>query len=131
MTYLANNLLMRFRRLETVSLLSTGILMEVSPVCSSCSTMESTSWAVASGDFKVSAKPERKDIPWATKSFGRFVRLETDSLFEDEFVCCWMETSSSFSWWSSWRCCRFDQLSAYCFCHCCITLNILTQSYTL
>jgi hypothetical protein len=32
--------------------------------------MESTSWAVASGDFKVSAKPERKDIPWATKSFG-------------------------------------------------------------
>lgn len=28
------------------------------------------SWAVASGDFKVSAKPERKDIPWATKSFG-------------------------------------------------------------
>jgi DNA-damage-inducible protein D len=23
-----------------------------------------------SGDFKVSAKPERKDTPWATKSFG-------------------------------------------------------------
>ena len=61
---------MRFKRLETVSLLSTGILMEVSPVCSSFSTMESTSWAVASGDFKVSAKPERKDIPWATKSLG-------------------------------------------------------------
>ena len=28
------------------------------------------SWAVASGYFKVSAKPERKDIPWATKSLG-------------------------------------------------------------
>ena len=70
MTYFANNLPMRFKRLETVSLLSIGILMEVSPVCSSFSTMESTSWAVASGDFKVSAKPERKDIPWATKSFG-------------------------------------------------------------
>ena len=113
MTYFANNLPMRFRRLETVSLLSTGILMEVSPVCSSFSTMESTSWAVASGDFKVSAKPERKDIPRATKSFGSLERLEIDSLFEDEFVCCWMETSSSFSWWSSWCCCRFDQLSAY------------------
>ena len=61
---------MRFKRLETVSLLSTGILMEVSPVCSSFSTMESTSWAVASGDFKVSAKPERKDIPWSIKFFG-------------------------------------------------------------
>ena len=115
MTYFANNFPMRFKRLETVSLLSTGILMEVSPVCSSFSTMESTSWAVASGDFKVSAKPERKDIPWATKSFGWFERLVTDSLFEDEFVCCWMEISSFFSWWSSWRCCRFDQLSAYLF----------------
>ena len=64
---------MRFRRLETVSLLSTGILMEVSPVSSSFSTMESTSWAVASGDFKVSAKLERKDTPWATKSLGLIV----------------------------------------------------------
>ena len=96
MTYFANNLPMRFKRLETVSLLSIGILMEVSPVCSSFSTMESTSWAVASGDFKASAKPERKDIPWATKSFGWFERLVTDSLFEDEFVCCWMEISSFF-----------------------------------
>ena len=33
MTYFANNLPMRFKRLETVSLLSIGILMEVSPVC--------------------------------------------------------------------------------------------------
>ena len=70
MTYFANNFPMRFKRLETVSLLSTGILMEVSPGCSFFPTMESTSWAVVSGDFKVSAKPERKDIPWATKFFG-------------------------------------------------------------
>ena len=62
---------MMLNRLETVSLLSTGIFMDVSPVCSSFSMMESTSWAVASGDFKVSAKPDRNETPWATKSFGR------------------------------------------------------------
>ena len=61
--YFANILPMRLKRLATVSLLSTGIFMEVSPVCSSFSTMESTNCAVASDDFKVSAKPERKDTP--------------------------------------------------------------------